>query len=191
MRRNREVWMFVAVMIFVLGVAMVGSGRKGMCASKEVRHILVTSKSFMFGQRLPDEYTCQGKNISPHLAWANVPQETKSFAIICDDPDAPAGTWVHWVIFNIPAMILDLAQGMPASETLSNGARQGKNDFGRIGYGGACPPKGHGDHRYFFKVYALDTILDKEPGITKAELEKAMNGHVLADGQLMGTYSRN
>jgi len=80
---------------------------------------------------------------------------------------------------------------MPASETLSNGARQGKNDFDRIGYGGACPPKGHGDHRYFFKVYALDTILDKEPGITKAELEKAMNGHVLADGQLMGTYSRN
>ncbi len=190
MQWNRELLMFLGAIIFVFGVAMVSSSRQGVCATKNIKQLIVTSKSFVHDQRLSDDYTCQGKNISPHLAWANVPQGTKSFAIICDDPDAPAGTWVHWVIFNIPAMVLDLSEGVPNHAILSNGARQGKNDFGKLGYGGACPPQGHGDHRYFFKVYALDTMLDQPFGIGKAELERAMEGHVLADGQIIGTYSR-
>src|SRR5206468_127053 len=113
-----------------------------------------------------------------------------SFSIIFDDPDAPSKTWVHWVIFNIPASSNSLAEAVPADKILPSGARQGINDSGAIGFGAACPPKGHGTHHYYFKVYALDVILDVQPGCSKADLEAAMKGHVLASGQLVGTYSR-
>ena len=126
---------------------------------------------------------------SPPLRWSEPPSGTKSIALICDDPDAPRGTWVHWVLFNLPAQARELEEGVPTKETLGTGAKQGKNDFGNIGYGGPAPPKGK-PHRYFFKLYALAVAVDLSAGATKAELEKAMKGHILAEGQLMGTYKR-
>lgn len=157
---------------------------------KTMSIIKITSNNFENNQTLPIDQTCDGRNISPQLSWGNVPTATKSFSIICDDPDAPSRTWVHWVIFNIPAQETSLAEHVTTDKQLANGALQGINDFGKIGYGGACPPQGHGTHRYFFKIYALDTKLDLQPGITKQELEQAMQGHILATGELVGIYSR-
>jgi Raf kinase inhibitor-like YbhB/YbcL family protein len=151
--------------------------------------IEVHSSAFQPGALIPKQYTGDGADKSPPLRWSDPPAGTKSLALICDDPDAPRGTWVHWVLFNLPAEARELAEGMPTTETLSNGARQGKNDFGKIGYGGPAPPKGK-PHRYFFKLYALDTALDLRPGATKAQLLEAMKGHILAEEQLMGTYAR-
>ncbi|HOO70158.1 MAG TPA: YbhB/YbcL family Raf kinase inhibitor-like protein [Spirochaetota bacterium] len=148
----------------------------------------LSSGSFSEGGAIPSLYTCDGRDISPALAWKNVPDGTKSFALICDDPDAPVGTWVHWVIYRIPGAERSLKESVPPKEALDNGARQGRNDFGRIGYGGPCPPGG--SHRYFFRIYALDIIPGLDPGATKEELLAAMKGHVLAQGELMGVYSR-
>lgn len=150
--------------------------------------IVVKSPSFEEGKTIPQKHTCDGEDVSPQLAWTGVSEGAKSLAIICDDPDAPAGTWVHWVLYNLPADAVGLEEKVPPRETLPSGARQGKNDFRKIGYNGPCPPGG--THRYFFKVYALDRLLDLPPGATKAELVRAMEGHVLAQGSLMGTYSR-
>ena len=148
----------------------------------------ITSVAFKEGQPIPRQYTCDGINISPPLEWNGVPKTAKTIAIICDDPDAPAGTWVHWVLYNLPADKIGLIENTPAAETLSGGGMQGKNDFGKIGYGGPCPPSG--THRYFFKAYALDSELPLKPGATKAEVEKAMEGHVSMQAQLKGTYKR-
>lgn len=150
--------------------------------------IRLTSTAFAEGGIIPRKYTCDGADVSPPLAWDNVPDGTKSFALICDDPDAPMGTWVHWVLFNLPADVRSLPEAVPPDKELSNGARQGTNDFRKIGYGGPCPPRG--THRYYFKLYALDTTLDLPAGSSKAQLLKAMEGHVLAEGQLMGKYGR-
>ena len=150
--------------------------------------ITITSTAFTDGGMIPRDYTCDGKDISPPLAWTGVPEGTKSLAIICDDPDAPMGTWVHWVLFNIPASVNELPHSMKHGKVLENGAKHGINDFRKFGYGGPCPPGG--THRYYFKIYALDNELPQEPGITKAELLKAMKGHILAEGQLMGKYKR-
>jgi len=152
-------------------------------------NIQITSTAFVEGQPIPDKFTCAGPNVSPPLQWTNAPAGTKSFALIADDPDAPMGTWVHWVIYNLPAAMTSLAENMPRSPELPDGARQGINDFRQIGYGGPCPPPGK-PHRYFFKIYALDTLLDLKSRATKKELLKAMGGHVLAEGQLMGTFQR-
>jgi hypothetical protein len=137
---------------------------------------------------MPTRYTCDGPDVSPDLAWSGVPESAQSLALICDDPDAPMGTWVHWVLFNIPAGASGLPGEISPDATLENGARHGINDFGRLGYGGPCPPGG--THRYFFKLYALDTQLDLDSGTTKAQLLEAMDGHILAEAQLMGKYSR-
>ena len=149
----------------------------------------IKSTAFKEGEIIPRRYTCDNIDISPPLKWSQVPAGTKTFAIICDDPDAPMGTWVHWVLFNLPENVLELPENVLKLEVLKNGARQGKNDFGKIGYGGPCPPSG--THRYYFKIYALDKKLDSKPGITKKELLKAMEGHMLAEGQLMGRYKRS
>lgn len=151
-------------------------------------NIKVTSSAFAEGGMIPKQYTCDGKDVSPPLAWDGVPATAKTIAIICDDPDAPMGTWVHWVLFNLPASTKELTENVPTKKVLPNGAKQGTNDFGRIGYGGPCPPGG--THRYYFKVYALDCELKLDAGATKAQLLKAMEGHVLAEGQLMGKYKR-
>lgn len=148
----------------------------------------ISSSAFTEGSMIPAKFTCDGANVSPQLEWTGAPQGTKTFAIINDDPDAPVGTWVHWVIFNLPGNATSLPEHIPISETLSNGAKQGKNDFGKIGYGGPCPPGG--THRYFFKLYALDTELSLKPGITKSDLLKAMQGYILAEAQLIGKYKR-
>ena len=148
----------------------------------------IKSSAFKEGMIIPKKYTCDNMDISPPLEWSEVPDGTKTFALICDDPDAPMGTWVHWVLFNLPGNILELSENTPKLEVLKNGARQGGNDFGKIGYGGPCPPGG--THRYYFKIYALDKELDSKPGITKKELLKAIEGHILAEGQLMGRYKR-
>jgi Raf kinase inhibitor-like YbhB/YbcL family protein len=149
----------------------------------------LTSSAFQEGQPIPRQYTGDGKDLSPALKWTEPPAATKSFALICDDPDAPRKTWVHWVLFNIPAETRELNEGVPTQETLAGGARQGKNDFGKLGYGGPAPPRGK-PHRYFFRLYALDTVLDLAAGASKADLVKAMEGHLLGEAALMGTYSR-
>ncbi len=150
--------------------------------------IKLTSTAFAEGGMIPRQYTCDGKDMSPPLAWSGVPTTAKTLALISDDPDAPVGTWVHWVLFNLPASVQGLPENVPTTKTLLNGARQGTNDFGRIGYGGPCPPSG--THRYYFKLNALDTELKLDAGATKAQVLKAMEGHVLAQGQLMGRYKR-
>ena len=151
--------------------------------------IEITSTAIQQGESIPKQYTGDGADRSPPLRWSEPPSGTKSIALICDDPDAPGATWVHWVIFDLPPQIRELTEGVPTTETLGNGAKQGTNDFGNIGYGGPAPPKGK-PHRYFFKLYALDAALDLPTGATKAEVENAMKGHILAEGQLMGTYKR-
>ncbi|MEJ2728033.1 MAG: YbhB/YbcL family Raf kinase inhibitor-like protein [Deltaproteobacteria bacterium] len=148
----------------------------------------ITSSAFSEGEMIPTRFTCDGPDVSPDLTWSGVPGNAQSLSLICDDPDAPVGTWVHWVLFNIPASTGGLPGEISPDATLENGARHGTNDFGRLGYGGPCPPGG--THRYFFKLYALDTELDLESGITKARLLEAMEGHILAEAQLMGKYSR-
>jgi Raf kinase inhibitor-like YbhB/YbcL family protein len=134
-------------------------------------------------------YTCEGRDVSPPLKWASVPAATKSFAVVCDDPDAPGGIWVHWVLYNISPKARELPEAIPRDNTLKDGSCQGTNDFPFVGYGGPCPPRGK-PHRYFFKVYALDARLDLKPGVTKEELLRAMKGHVLGSGELIGTFGR-
>ena len=150
--------------------------------------IMVTSPAFVSMQTVPQKYTCDGEDLSPPLSWSNVPNNAKSIVLISDDPDAPAGDWVHWVCYDIPSNIGSLPEAVPASDTLACGGRQGKTDFGKVGYGGPCPPGG--THRYFFKVYALDVMLTLPSGKTKKEIVKAIKGHVVASGELVGTYTR-
>ena len=148
----------------------------------------VTSSAFEDGGMIPAKYTCDGADISPPLSWEGVPEGTMSIALISDDPDAPVGTWVHWVLFNLPGETRELPENIPAEETLANGAKQGTTDFGTVGYGGPCPPSG--THRYFFKVYALDTEIALESGADKSKLLKAMEGRILGQSELMGRYKR-
>lgn len=148
--------------------------------------IKIKSPAFVPGGKIPGKYTCDGMDISPPLAWTLGPEGTKTFALICDDPDAPMGTWVHWVLFNLPADIIELRENVLPERELKSGTKQGMNDFRKIGYGGPCPPGG--THRYYFKLYALDTKINLDAGATKSELLKAMEGHILAEGQLMGRY---
>ena len=150
--------------------------------------IELTSTAFTEGEMIPQRFTCDGEDVSPPLAWSGVPEQAQSLALICDDPDAPVGTWDHWVLFNIPADAAGFPEAVPADPTLEYGAVNGKNSWGRLGYGGPCPPGG--THRYFFYIYALDSRLSLESGATKEQLQQAMEGHILAQGQLMGRYKR-
>jgi Raf kinase inhibitor-like YbhB/YbcL family protein len=165
--------------VFPLLAVLAGGG-----ASMEIK-----SQAFAQGSLIPAKHTCDGADVSPPLAWSGAPAGTKSFALISDDPDAPVGTWVHWVMWNIPAEARALEENVPKKDTLPNGARQGTTDFKRIGYGGPCPPSG--THRYYFKLYALDAALDLQASTTWKVLEKTMQGHILAQAELMGTYRRN
>ena len=150
----------------------------------------IKTAAFTNGGEIPRKYTCGGENVSPALSWAETPLQARSLALICDDPDAPGGTWTHWIVWNIPAQTSSLPEAVPASqETIAGGARQGKNDFGRIGYGGPCPPPGK-PHRYFFRLYALGTMLDVKPGASRSEMESAMKPHVLARAEWMGLFKR-
>jgi Raf kinase inhibitor-like YbhB/YbcL family protein len=149
----------------------------------------ISSAAFSNGEAIPKKFTCDGPDVSPQLSWKEAPAATQSFALITDDPDAPAGTWVHWVLYNLPANTRELPEGMEKQERLATGALQGRNDFRRIGYGGPCPPPGK-PHRYYFKLFALDTKLDLKAGATKPDLEHAMKGHILGEAELVGRYGR-
>ncbi len=177
------------VLLCILFSPQVGGG-----SPLESTKFNLSSESFQAGEPLPAEYTCKGANISPELHWTGVPEKTKTFALICDDPDAPGRIWVHWVIFNIPIekevfkSTFKLLEAFPKKEISDKGIRQGTNDFGKIGYDGPCPPGGV--HRYYFKLYALDQALELKAGASKLQLLEAMKGHILAETQLMGTFSK-
>jgi len=182
---SRRLILFVNTLFFILiSVALIES----QAATKGGKLMDIKSPVFTEGAMIPTKYTCDGQNISPPLEWKNAPADTKSFVLISDDPDAPMGIWVHWVVYNIPPDMMNLDEDIRPEKEFKNGMRQGSNDWPEIGYGGPCPPGG--THRYYFKLYALDTILDLKPGATKAQLLKAMKGHILAEAQLMGKYKR-
>jgi Raf kinase inhibitor-like YbhB/YbcL family protein len=148
----------------------------------------MTSKAFQDGGAIPQKHTGEGEDISPALEWTSVPDDAMTLALIADDPDAPDGTWVHWVFYNLPAHILEIPENLPREGQLENGIMQGQNDFKNIGYGGPCPPSG--THRYVFKLFALDKELELQPGASKRQLLQAMEGHILDRAQFMGTYSK-
>jgi len=149
----------------------------------------IRSQAFAPGGAIPQKYTCTGADVSPPLSWTEPPAGSKSLALIMDDSDAPVGTWVHWVLYNLPTSARELAEGAPTTETLTDGAKQGTNDFRKTGYGGPCPPPGPA-HRYFFKLYALDVELNPAPGAGKKQVETAMAGHIVAQAELIGRYGR-
>ena len=151
------------------------------------KSMLLQSSAFAAQEKIPKRYTCDGENISPPLSWSNLPANTASLVLIVDDPDAPKKTWVHWILYNIPVSVSELPEAMQAS-TLPQGTLQGSNDWKKAGYGGPCPP--FGSHRYFHKLYALDTVLPDLNEPNKANLEKAMTGHILASQELIATYTR-
>lgn len=148
----------------------------------------ISCPDFMDGQSIPRKFSCDGSDISPKLTWKNSPAGTASFVLLVNDPDAPSGDWVHWVLYNIPANLNQLEEGIPAEKCVANGILQGRNSWHQVRYGGPCPPSG--SHRYFFKLFALDCPLILEPGAERQEVLHAMQGHILAQAQLMGTYIR-
>ena len=151
--------------------------------------LTVLSSAFQEGSEIPTRYTCEGQDVSPALTWEEPPAGTQSFALIMDDPDAPGGVFTHWILFNLPADSSGLSEAVPSQPQLPDGSLQGKNDFGRIGYGGPCPPPGR-PHRYQFTLYALDQTLDLKAGASKKQVIDAMQGHILVQGRLTGTYQR-
>lgn len=157
--------------------------------SREGATMQIKSTAFEDNGMIPKKYTCDGADVSLPLSWTKPPSSTKSIALICDDPDAPMGTWVHWVLYRLSPETTSLLENIPTQKEILKGAKQGINDFRKIGYGGPCPPKGPA-HRYFFKVYALDIELNLLTGATKQDVERAMKGHILAEGQLVGKYGR-
>jgi len=180
LRKRRQGWVGAAL----LGVALiVGQARGGGMPFQ------IATTAFPADGMIPKKFTCDGTDVSPELSWKDAPAGTQSFALIADDPDAPAGTWVHWVLYNVPAGTNSLPEGTEKKDELGGGALQGRNDFRKIGYGGPCPPPGK-PHRYYFKLYALDTRLNLKAGATKADVEQAMKDHVLGQAQVMGKYGR-
>lgn len=149
----------------------------------------ITSAVFDNGNQIPARYTCDGRNVSPPLKWTNVPPATKSLVLIAEDPDAAAGTWVHWVLYGLAPNLAELPEGLPRDQYVMGGARQGLNDFRHLGYGGPCPPQGK-PHRYFFRLYALGAEIDLPPGAIKGNVVRGLEPHLLGEGELMGTYQR-
>jgi Raf kinase inhibitor-like YbhB/YbcL family protein len=149
----------------------------------------ISSAAFSNGETIPKKFTCDGPDVSPLLSWKEAPAATQSFALIMDDPDAPAGTWVHWILYNLPANTREIPEATEKQGQLAAGVLQGRNDFGKVGYGGPCPPRGT-PHRYYFKLYALDTNLDLKAGAREPDVERAMKTHILAEADLMGRFGR-
>lgn len=176
-------------MLSVLSMALACGPEEPMIVKEGEMEISLSSTAFKDGERIPAKYTCEGQDISPPLEWGEPPSGTRAFALIMDDPDAPVGVFTHWVIFNIASDSRQLVEAIPTQSQLPDGALQGKNDFDRTGYGGPCPPAGP-THHYQFTLYALDQPLDLKAGISKKQLLSAMQDHVLAQGQLTGTYQR-
>jgi Raf kinase inhibitor-like YbhB/YbcL family protein len=175
--------------LLLAGLVTAGCSQEPKSAKGHVMKIQLTSAAFANGRPIPAKYTGDALDISPPLAWTNKPPGTKSFALIADDPDAPVGTWVHWVIYDLPPTTTKLAEDQLKVAQFKDGTKQGLNDFKKTGFGGPAPPPGKA-HRYYFKLYALDKMTALAPNATKADLLKAMDGHVLGEGKLMGTYQR-
>ncbi len=182
---------FFLIIAFLLLISSSESKINSQTKNKDKKmEIKLFSSAFKEGEFIPSKYTCEGSNVSPQIHWNEVPKNVKSFALIVDDPDAPGGDFVHWIIYNIPGNVKELHEDITPSRNIPEEVMLGTNSFGRIGYGGPCPPSGK-PHRYFFKLYALDTILHHvESGVTKQQLLKAMEGHIIAEGHLMGKYKR-
>ena len=170
-------------------LAMIGAAGAAGQKGRQKAGFKLEATAFAPGGEIPKRFTCDGPDASPALTWTDPPAGTQSFALIADDPDAPVGTWVHWVVFDLPASARQLPESVPKDADLRGGGRQGVTDFQRIGYGGPCPPKGK-PHRYFFKLYALDKKLNLKSTATKKDVEQAMPGHILAQAELMGRYGR-
>lgn len=188
--RIRSIGGFVTI---TLALASCDTPRRNPPKDTKLMTIKITSSAFESGSTIPKLYTCDDKNVSPPLSWTGVPAEAKSLALVCDDPDAPRGIWSHWVLIGIDPRVSEIDSGIEPAERVAlkpgiDPAFQGKNDFGKIGYGGPCPPSG--THRYYFRLYALDRTLDLKPGATRAEVLKAIEGRILAEGELMGKYAR-
>ena len=183
-------WVLIAV--FAITVSGCSGDGEGPELEQEVSKLTieVSSSASTEGAQIPKKFTCDGEDGSPELRWSGVPSGVKSIAVISDDPDAPGGTWVHWVVYGLPPESTGLPPAVATTETLAGGGKQGTTDFKRLGYGGPCPPQGHGGHHYFFKVYVLDSESTLEAGATKADLLAEMDGHILGQGQLVGTYER-
>ena len=186
--RSKASQLIISILVLCLIVSFhISSQTKSNNKKMEIK---LFSSAFKQGNFIPAKLSCEGPNISPQLHWSNAPKDVKSFAIIVDDPDAPGGDFVHWVIYNIPGNLNELHEDVTPSRNIPDEVKLGTNGFGRISYGGPCPPAGK-PHRYFFKIYALDTVLHHlESGATKQELLSAMNNHILAEGHLMGKYQR-
>lgn len=184
---------YMAKLFFVLAVLLLSAMFDASVASgaeaKPAQKFVVTSSAFQPGADIPRKYTCDAEDVSPPLQWENIPAGTKVFAIIVDDPDAPGGTWVHWVIYDLPADKKELAEALPKTELLTSGAKQGVNDFRKVGYSGPCPPPGSA-HRYYFKLYALDAATNLKPRATKQQLLDALKPHLLGEADLIGRYKR-
>ncbi len=176
-------------LLVVLSLLLPGCATEQKLSEQGKVALSISSDVFQDRGQIPSKYTCDGQDISPHLAWGEPSPGTKAFALIVDDSDAPSGVFTHWVLFNLPADTRQLAEGIPSQSQLQNGALQGKNDFDKIGYGGPYPPSGR-PHRYQFTLYALDKLLDLEAGVSKKQLLDAMQGHILAQGKLTGIYQR-
>lgn len=175
LRRN------ILIIVCLAACAAAGSGPTARLELK--------TTAFRPGARIPAQFTCKGENISPALSWSSPPSGTQSLVLIVDDPDAPAGTWVHWIVYDLAASARELPEHVPPGETVPGGGRQGINDFSESGYGGPCPPPGK-PHRYFFRLYALNSRLDLHSSVHRNEIDSAMKGHILAQGELMGTFQR-
>lgn len=188
LNKSKTTLLTITILIFaILATNEIYSQTKLISKKMEIK---VYSSAFKEGGSIPSKYTCEGSNVSPQLHWGDVPKEVKSFALIVDDPDAPGGNFVHWIIYNIPGNTKELHEDITPSRNIPEEVMLGTNGFGRIGYGGPCPPAGK-PHRYFFRLYALNTILHHvESGLTKQQLLKAMESHIISEGHLMGKYQR-
>jgi Raf kinase inhibitor-like YbhB/YbcL family protein len=190
--KHLYLWALVALAFFVVATSAAprkASTRPAVDHEGGTMAFAISSPSFQTGTSIPKKFTCDGADVSPELHWSLPPAGTQSFALIADDPDAPVGTWTHWVVFDMPAETSSLPENVSKVDEVLTGGRQGRNDFRKIGYGGPCPPPGK-PHRYFFKLYALDKKLNLKPGASKQEVEQAMQGHTLGKAELVGEYQR-
>jgi Raf kinase inhibitor-like YbhB/YbcL family protein len=181
----------LAAMVLVLGPVggSTVSQSHPSTGGRSLMALVLKSPAFAHGAEIPKKHSCEAADVSPALEWGGSPARTISFALIMDDPDAPAGTWVHWVLWNLPASAHELSEAVAKQDQLDDGTRQGRNSFRKIGYNGPCPPPGK-PHRYFFRLYALDEKLDLAPGANSSDLQEAMKGHIIIQAEYMGTYRR-
>ncbi len=185
---NLKITIFPIFLLIIVS-GCIGEEKKDNIEEVEIMQNISISAEFKYGDVIPNEYTCMGKDTSPELSWTGIPEGTKSIVLIMDDPDAPGGTFVHWILFNIPATTQKLTAAINKDRILEDFSRQGMTDFGDIGYRGPCPPPGK-YHRYYFRIYSLDKMIELLPGATRSQIDKAMKGHILAKGELIGIYKR-